>query len=149
MRTPPEGFVLQPLDGGGAWWRRELAAALRAAGLDHPWTLVAARPDLPGTGRGARGSVETSAGRAWIKQCLRGGFPARFNAERYFSLGRFRRELEVTGKALAAGLPVLPTWGLVFRRARPGWRAWQITPLVEQAPDLAQWFSGSRSRALR
>ncbi len=141
MHSPPEGFVWRPLEGGGAWWRQAVAEPLEAAGVAEPWRLVAARPDLPGTGRGPRGVASTAAGRVWIKQCLRGGLPARLNAERYFRLDRFRGELEVGRKAAAAGLPVLDTWGLVFRRARPGWRVWQITPLVELARDLACWFS--------
>ena len=118
-----------------------LVDALRGAGLDSPWDLVAARPEGPGTGRGPRGVVELDGGvKLLVKQCLRGGVLRHVNPDRYFRIERFRRELRLSVRAARAGLPVAETVCAVLLAATPGWRAFTASRLVDGSRDLAEWL---------
>lgn len=146
MRDLPGRFVQRRSEGVRAWLDREMADDLIEAGLLAPWRHTRPRPEGPGTGRGPRGVVTTPGGvRVWVKQCLRGGVPAAFNRELYFSLGRFRRELRDGWRAVDAGCPVIASMGYVFQPAAVGHRAWQLTPFVEGAKDLARWLGGEEA----
>jgi hypothetical protein len=122
----------------------DIADAARAAGLDRPWDVVRPRPPGPGTGRGPRAVVELADGTPiLVKQYLRGGALARLNRERYLDTRRFTRELDVSRRVRAAGLPAGETLGVVLRRAQPGWRAWGLARFVPDAPDLARVYAGA------
>jgi hypothetical protein len=136
----PEGFVLDHRPDGIVVFAREIVAAAQITGLDRPWEKVRARPAGPGTGRGPRALVSPPGGPLLlVKQHLRGGFLARFNRERYFSVGRFLQEMAVGRQARTAGLRVGESLGLVLVRARPGWRSWGIVRAIEQGRDLPAW----------
>lgn len=150
MIAAPAGFVRHARGDALVVVAEELAAAAFAAGLDRPWDVVAPRPAGPGTGRGPRGLVRLASGDALlVKQYLRGGVPAKLNPDRYFGLRRFASELAVGRAARAAGLPVGETRGVVFRPARPGWRAWGLVRLIDEATDLARLFGAAPGRADR
>jgi len=143
VRVPP-GFRVFP-----AGPRRRLVAPpdlgpqLLAAGLARPETLVAPRPDGPGTGRGPRGLVDLpGGGRVLVKQYLRGGVLARFNRDRYAGVGRFLRELAVGARLHRLGLPVGEVRAVLLAGRAPLLRAWGMARYVPGAPDLARWFTG-------
>lgn len=134
----PPGFRALPADGGHAVLRADLAPALCGAGLDRPWTLrLEGAPD-GATGRGPRGVIALEGGpRVLVKQCLRGGWIARWNRAWYASARRFLKELDVGRRAEAAGCPVAPAVGVVLLPAGPGVRAWSMSLYVEGARDLS------------
>ncbi len=120
-----------------------LVDELSAAGLGEPWALVGPRPRGPGTGRGPRGVVETASGaKLLVKECRRGGVLRHLNPRLYFLRGRFLRELQTSGRAARAGLPVAETVCAVLRPHAVGFRAWTASRYVDGARDLARWLDG-------
>jgi hypothetical protein len=135
----PTGFRALPVEGGRAVLRADLAPALRRAGLDRPWELSLRRPSGGASGRGPRAVIPIEGGlEVLVKQCLRGGWIARWNRSWYASPRRFLRELEVGRRAEAAGCPVLPAVGAVLIRAGAGVRAWSMSIYLPRARDLAE-----------
>lgn len=138
FRSVPEGFTVLPVARGVAVMRQGLAPALRAAGLAEPWKLRLGELEGGTTGRGPRAVVGVGGGeQVLVKQCLRGGWLARFNRSRYASPARFLRELDVGRRAEQAGCPVLPAIAVVVRPAGLGVRAWSMSRYLADAEDLA------------
>jgi len=139
-----EGFARFETPRGFALICESLFEEIRESGLLEPWSILAdSERTIRGTGRGPRALIEVGGGRViLLKQYLRGGWPAKLNAARYASPLRFLAEAKVGRDALVAGLPVVPMAGVVLRRARPGWNAWGMSLLWENAFDLARWLTG-------
>ena len=147
MSAAPEGWRRVTTPEGWLWAPEAEIEDLRVSGLERPWQLASDRAPGPGTGRDPSALVRGAGGRVFfVKQYLRGGVLAKLNRERYFSLGRFRRELEVGRRARAAGLPLGEVFAQVFRPAGPGWRAWGIARHVEGGVDLARRLETAEPR---
>lgn len=149
MINPPAGFRAVRLpDGGQLILAEELDQPAWRAALEQPerWLHVA----RGGAGRGPRGALQLENGpRLAIKQCLRGGWPARFNRTRYFRLGRFARELHAGRAARAAGLPVAETLAIRTRPAAPGWFVWSASRWLAGMTDLAALWRDPRAQGQR
>ncbi len=151
MIEAPDGFASTPLSGGGVLiLDRSLSTTPLAAALQEPWRHVSPRPLGIGTGRGPRGVV-TIAGApvVLVKQCLRGGWLARFNRQRYFRLDRFAHELAASRAAHDAGLLVGETLAVTLVPARPGCFVWSTSRWVADAEDLAQLWLRTADQATR
>ncbi|MFN7965797.1 MAG: lipopolysaccharide kinase InaA family protein [Acidobacteriota bacterium] len=151
MIEAPRGFVSIPLcEGGQLLLDQSLSATTLAHALREPWRHTHPRPISLGTGRGPRGLLALpDAPAVMVKQCLRGGWLAPLNRQRYFGLSRFGRELVASRAAREAGLPVGETVAVTFVPSRPGWRVWSASRWIADAEDLAHLWLQAPDAATR
>jgi len=157
---PPElagRFVRRGDDRRSALVRRDFADAFDGLGLLGaadlaPAALVEAarRAGLEGArlagGASGRGTIAVlpagRLGRAGVRPCRRGGLARRFSRRRYVWGRRAERELLVTERLRARGVPVIEPLAAVRSDLRPGYRAALVTLWEDEARPAAAALHG-------
>lgn len=146
----PSDYDTWTFDDGFAAARGDVAAtvrgALAASGSLYAW--AGARPDVEVFhGRGETYAILLGTVDAVVRHARRGGVPARFSEDWFIGTPRFFRELELSRRLLAGGVPTPAVLAGVAYRAGVGYRADVATARVPGV-DLATLCFGEHPPAV-
>lgn len=130
------------LTGAGGW-------GLGAGGVEPRVPSPEPHPSLVVGGRGGVAVVNLGDHRVVVRQCRRGGLPARFVRDLYFGFHpRPFAELAQTEHLRHADVPVAEIYAAVVRWVVPGcYRGWVISKLIADTETLWAWAQRSPQAA--
>lgn len=156
--TAPEGFQMEKLPSGPAWFRPETKKPIltywRRTGGALPLGKIAARHPQSRRfpGRGAVVSAPfPGLGTLVVRPCVHGGWWGRLAGDLYTGPGRVLREIRASGWLAEKGIPTPPIQAALFYPAGPCFRIEVATALVPDGRDLndllaSRPLAGQRTR---